>query len=67
MPNKSRTALFLRCADEESNLIREAARQERYTVSKYVVNVTMSYIRNRGLTVQKTEASSWRPIGDGTD
>jgi uncharacterized protein (DUF1778 family) len=47
-----RTALLLRCSEEEANLIRDAAKHERRTVSAYIVHAVMSRLRNREKLVE---------------
>lgn len=47
MNNTSRTALLLRCSEEESKLIREGARRERRTISGFLLNAAMNHINAR--------------------
>ena len=42
---QSRTALLIRCTEEEATAIREAARRERRTVSAFVLNTVMNRIK----------------------
>jgi uncharacterized protein (DUF1778 family) len=42
---QSRTALLIRCTEEEATAIREAARRERRTVSAFVLNAVMNRIK----------------------
>ena len=44
---EGRTALLIRCDKEEADLIRNAAQQERRTVSGYVLNAVMQRIAAR--------------------
>lgn len=41
----SRTALLIRCAEQEAAIIREQARIERRTVSNYVLNIVIRALR----------------------
>ncbi len=41
---ESRTALLIRCTEEEADAIREAAKQQRRTVSAFVLHAVMSRI-----------------------
>ena len=45
---QSRTALLIRCTEEEATAIREAARRERRTVSAFVLNAVMNRISFSG-------------------
>lgn len=45
--NEQRTALLIRCTVEEAKKIRNAARQDRRTVSAYVLNAVMNRINIR--------------------
>lgn len=42
--NVKRTALLVRCTDEEAELIREAAKAERRTISGYILNCILHRI-----------------------
>ena len=42
---QSRTALLIRCTEEDATAIREAARRERRTVSAFVMNAVMSRLK----------------------
>jgi uncharacterized protein (DUF1778 family) len=42
MPNPDRTALLIRCSKDEAERIRQAARNERRTVSAYVLQAVMN-------------------------
>jgi hypothetical protein len=39
---EERSALLIRCSKQEAEVIREAAKHERRTVSSYVLNAVMS-------------------------
>lgn len=41
-----RTALLIRCSREEAEMIRDAAKHERRTVSGYVLHAVMNRIAN---------------------
>lgn len=47
MNNNHRTALLLRCSEEESKLIHEAANRERRTISAFLLNAAMNHINAR--------------------
>ncbi|HXZ13666.1 MAG TPA: hypothetical protein VEG64_14875 [Candidatus Sulfotelmatobacter sp.] len=42
---RSRTALLIRCAEKEAATIREQARNERRTVSNYVLNIVVRAVQ----------------------
>jgi hypothetical protein len=42
MPNPDRTALLIRCSKDEAERIRQGARNERRTVSAYVLQAVMN-------------------------
>ncbi|HKU20811.1 MAG TPA: DUF1778 domain-containing protein [Terriglobales bacterium] len=42
---QSRTALLIRCTEDEAAAIREAASRERRTVSAFVLNAVMNRIK----------------------
>ena len=44
---KKKTAILVRCTQEEAELIRRAAASERRTLSGYVLNALMNRIRTR--------------------
>jgi hypothetical protein len=44
-PEVKRTALLIRCTEEEAARIREGARRERRTVSAYVLHAVMNRMR----------------------
>ena len=46
MPS-GRTALLIRCSQEEAEKIREAAKRERRTLSGYVLHTVLNRIPNR--------------------
>ncbi len=43
----SRTKLLVRCSTEEAQLIREAAKAERRTVSGYILHTVLQRIRDQ--------------------
>jgi hypothetical protein len=65
---ESRTALLIRCTEEEANTIREAAKQRRRTVSGFVLHAVISRIsvQRAGLQCQNGRAihRSARPAPD---
>ena len=44
---KSRTALLVRCSEEEAEMIREAAKHERRTISGFILNSVLNRIANQ--------------------
>jgi len=52
-----RTALLIRCTEEEANAIRETAKQQRRTVSSFVIRAVMNRVsvQRAGGAVQKRE------------
>lgn len=48
-----RTALLIRCSDEEAHLIRHAAKQERRNISGYVLHAVLQRIGNRDRSLQR--------------
>jgi uncharacterized protein (DUF1778 family) len=44
---KERTALLVRCSEEEATAIREAARRERRTISGFILNAVLNRIANQ--------------------
>jgi uncharacterized protein (DUF1778 family) len=54
---ETRTALLIRCTDEEAKVIRETAKQQRRTVSAFVIGAVMNRvsIQRAGGAVQKRE------------
>ncbi len=44
---KERTALLLRCSEEEAKAIREAAHRERRTISGFILNSVLNRIANQ--------------------
>jgi uncharacterized protein (DUF1778 family) len=57
---KERTALLVRCSEEEASSIREAARRERRTISGFILNAVLNRIAN-----QKKLEEAWRKTGGG--
>ena len=57
---KERTALLVRCSEEEAAAIREAARRERRTISGFILNAVLNRIAN-----QKRVEQAWRKAGTG--
>jgi len=55
---KERTALLVRCSDEEAEIIREAAKRERRTISGFILNSVLNRIAN-----QKKLEDTWRKTG----
>jgi uncharacterized protein (DUF1778 family) len=50
MKDPNRTALLVRCSEEEARFIREAAQREHRTLSGYILNIVMSRVpQNEGL------------------
>jgi len=43
---KNRTALLVRCSEEEAQLIRSAANHERRTLSGFILHTVISRINN---------------------
>jgi len=42
-----RTAILVRCTEEDANRIRSAARRERRTLSGYILNAVLNRIESR--------------------
>jgi len=57
---KERTALLVRCSEEEAESIREAAKRERRTISGFILNAVLNRIAN-----QKKLEDAWRKTGGG--
>ena len=57
---KPRTALLVRCSEEEAEAIREAAKRERRTISGFILNAVLNRIAN-----QKRIEQAWRREGGG--
>lgn len=57
---KERTALLVRCSEQEAAAIREAARRERRTISGFMLNAVLNRIAN-----QKRIEQAWRKAGSG--
>jgi uncharacterized protein (DUF1778 family) len=60
MLNSTRSALLVRCSREEADIIRQAAKRERRTVSGFILNAVLNRIRN-----QQTLQQSWTRPKDG--
>lgn len=58
---KPRTALLVRCSEEEAEMIRDAAKRERRTISGFILNAVLNRIAN-----QKRIEQAWRKGGGGT-
>jgi uncharacterized protein (DUF1778 family) len=57
---KQRTALLVRCSEEEAEAIRDAAKRERRTISGFILNAVLNRIAN-----QKKIEQAWRKTGGG--
>ena len=55
---KERTALLVRCSEEEAEAIRQAAQRERRTISGYILRAVLKRIAN-----QKKLEAEWRKTG----
>lgn len=55
---KPRTALLVRCSEEEAEVIRDAAKHERRTISGFILNAVLNRIAN-----QKKIEQAWRKGG----
>jgi uncharacterized protein (DUF1778 family) len=55
---KERTALLVRCSEQEAESIREAAKRERRTISGFILNAVLNRIAN-----QKKLEEAWRKTG----
>ena len=55
---KERTALLVRCSEEEAIAIREAAKRERRTISGFILNAVLNRIAN-----QKRIEQAWQKTG----
>lgn len=53
-PKKKKTAILLRCTQEEAELIRRAAHFERRTLSGFILNSVMNRLRARADVMAKT-------------
>lgn len=63
----ARAALLIRCSQEEADRIRSAAKQERRSLSGYVLNAVISRIQTRErlmTTFQETALPHRRRKGD---
>lgn len=58
---KPRTALLVRCSEEEAEMIREAAKHERRTISGFVLNAVLNRIAHK----KRIEQTWQRPAGGG--
>ncbi len=58
--SKPRTALLVRCSEEEAEAIREAAKRERRTISGFILNAVLNRIAH-----QKKIEQAWRKAGGG--
>lgn len=58
---KDRTALLVRCSEEEAASIRDAAKRERRTISGFILNAVLNRIAN-----QKKLQQEWQK-GGGRD
>jgi uncharacterized protein (DUF1778 family) len=56
---KQRTALLVRCSEEEAETIREAAKRERRTISGFILNSVLNRIANQ----QRLE-QAWQKTGN---
>jgi len=63
VPRVKKAALFVRCTEEEAQKIRRTAKEERRTVSGFVLNAVFSRIalRERLRTEQEQESRSKGP------
>jgi uncharacterized protein (DUF1778 family) len=52
-----RSAILIRCSTAEAELIREAAKLERRTVSGFAINVILKYIANRKIEEIRPESA----------
>jgi uncharacterized protein (DUF1778 family) len=55
---KERTALLVRCSEQEAAAIREAAKRERRTISGFILNAVLNRI-----ATQKRIEQAWRKAG----
>lgn len=55
---KARTALLVRCSEEEAEAIREAAHRERRTISGFILNAVLNRIAHH-----KKLEQAWRREG----
>ncbi len=61
MKDPNRTALLVRCSEEEARFIREAAQREHRTMSGYILNIVMSRVpQNEGLLPELPKPSKPR-------
>ncbi len=60
----SRTALLIRCAEQEAAIIREQARIERRTVSNYVLNIVLRAVQFEENLFANSGFHDLRRLGD---
>ncbi|MFZ3214223.1 MAG: hypothetical protein WA188_22180 [Terriglobales bacterium] len=60
MPRIKKAAVFVRCTEEEAERIRRTARDERRTLSGFVLNAVFSRIAMRDRLLAEQEAESKR-------
>lgn len=53
----ARSAILIRCTAEEAELIREAAKRERRTVSGFALNAMLKYIADRNTQEIRPESA----------
>ncbi len=53
---KKKTAILLRCTQEEAEMIRRAAAHERRTLSGFILNAVMNRLRSRAEILNKATA-----------
>lgn len=56
---RERTALLVRCSEEEAEAIREAARRERRTISGFILNAVLNRMGHQ------KRIETWRREGGG--
>ncbi len=57
---KARTALLVRCSEEEAAAIREAAGRERRTISGFILNAVLNRITNQQRLEQAWQKNTGR-------
>ncbi|HVZ60194.1 MAG TPA: DUF1778 domain-containing protein [Terriglobales bacterium] len=60
----SRTAILVRCTEQEAALIREAAVKERRTISGFIVNAVLNRINIRARLATELEQNKARRTND---
>ncbi len=60
-----RTALLVRCSQKEAEVIRQAAKLERRTVSGYILNAVLQRIAVRNKTREQYEKLFRKPLDQG--